>query len=267
MPVGPDGPTGGSSARLSGHAVHRRIPIMTITPSRWLPAAPWIAALGGVLLVVACFYPGQMNSDSLHQLWQARTGLYNDWHPPIMSWWWRLIDLVIPGPLGVLLFHSLLFWFGLASLLQDRLQPLPAAAYTLLIGLAPSCFALLGTIWKDVGLGAALLAAVALINQYRRSRSWYFLCGAAALLFYGCAVRKNAATAIMPMAIWTGLLWAGNAATPAQRWRSVLYSNWSRAGDVLDLPAGECGSDPVAENLPVTGDLPARSGLPFRGLA
>ena len=74
--------------------------------------ALWIIVpvLIGIVFTLYVFYPGYMSNDSVDQLTQGRENLYNAWHPPIMSWVWGRLDQVIPGPLGMLIFHNLLFW-------------------------------------------------------------------------------------------------------------------------------------------------------------
>src|SRR4051794_3012093 len=92
-------------------------------------------------LVVTCvvFYPGYMTDDSITQLRQAREGYYGDWHPPIMAWIWRILDRIIPGPFGMVLFHNLLFWTGLSFIAYlTTLTHLGAAASVLFVGLFPS---------------------------------------------------------------------------------------------------------------------------------
>ncbi len=181
--------------------------------------AHWAAGLIGFTLIILCFYPGQMSADSLDHLRQARAGIYTDWHSPVMSWWWGCIDRIVPGPFGLLVFHNLLFWSGLAGLLGARFTPVWAAILTLALGLAPCCVGLLGTIWSDVGMGAAMLLAVALIDRFSRTRSWPLLSGAALLLLYACAVRKNAAAAVLPVAIWAATIATDRGRTASRFWR------------------------------------------------
>lgn len=174
--------------------------------SRAAELAPWLAAGAGVALITAAFYPGYMSSDSIDQLMQGRSGSYFDWHPALMSWLWGRVDRLIPGPLGMLLLHNLLFWGALALLLRTWYRPATAAVLVLAVGLTPSCFGLLSTIWKDVGFAAALLLAFAILVRISRGASLAWLAPVALLLFYGCGVRRNGASAVVPLAIWAGLL-------------------------------------------------------------
>lgn len=165
------------------------------------------AALVGIAATAATFYPGTMPEDAIIQLTEARTGVFYDWHPPLMSWVWSLLDQVVPGPFGMLLLHNLLFWLGLVRLVYlCRLPGLPSAALILAIGWFPPIFTGLGTIWKDVGMASALLLAFALLlgTRQRASRTAFAL--SLACLLYALSVRHNAALAVYPLALWAGVI-------------------------------------------------------------
>lgn len=167
----------------------------------------YLVCLAGFVLTVAAFYPGVMSPDSIDQWMQGRTWNFYDIHPPIMSALWGLFDRVWPGPAGMLLFHNALFWGAAAlfwRLTRDRSIVLGMAFAA--FGLMPQVLALLGSIWKDVGLGVALFMASALLYGAVR-RGWRFaLLAACPLLFYGYGVRLNAAPAVLPFALWSGFV-------------------------------------------------------------
>jgi hypothetical protein len=166
-----------------------------------------LAAIVGLVLISLCFYPGYMSPDSVDQLRQARTHAFDDWHPPMMSLVWWVVERVIPGPFGMLILHNVLFWGGLALIVY--FTPLPsflAVAAILLIGLFPPVFALLGTIWKDVGMAASLLLGYALILYADRRSSRTALMLGVGSLFYATAVRHNAVAATLPIALWSGFV-------------------------------------------------------------
>jgi len=169
-----------------------------------------LAAAAGIALTIACYYPGYVTSDPVDQLSQARKGIFSDWHPPVMGWVWGRFDRVVPGPAGMLLLHNVLFWGALALVADTSIEGCGglAAATVLGVGLLPPVFALLGTIWKDVGLAAALLLAFALLLRADRQSSKIALLLALPPLFYGFAVRHNAVVAVAPLSVWFGLLLA-----------------------------------------------------------
>src|SRR5436190_1598884 len=111
-----------------------------------------LCAASGFASTLFTFWPGQMNVDALIQLQQARSFVFNDVHPPIMSLLWSGFDQVIPGSAGMLAFHNLMFWTGLGIVVY-LLKPPPvcAALAILAVGLFPPVLSALGTIWKDVG--------------------------------------------------------------------------------------------------------------------
>lgn len=175
------------------------------SPGARRAVAALAAAAGAFALLLACFQPGLMSFDSFQQLEQARTGQYSDFHPPIMAFVWSGLDRVVPGPLGMLLLHGAMFFGGLALLLGAAMRTAwSGAGGVLVVALLPPVFANLGTIWKDVGLAAALVAAAATTLRGARGGTKAWFAAALPLLFYANAVRHNATAAVLPLAI----LWA-----------------------------------------------------------
>ncbi len=181
---------------------------MTAPPTPRAPRAHWLVFL---LVTAACFagvvwafWPGYMSYDSFRQLAEARSGEFSDWHPPVMSAVWRLLDRLVPGPSGMLVLHNAMFFVGLSLLLAARLRPLAAAAAMVAFAAVPSVTGLLSTVWKDVGLGASLTLAVGLLLWAAERRSWAALWASLLPLAYGTAVRHEALFASVPLALWWG---------------------------------------------------------------
>ena len=188
-------------------------------------AAVIAAATIGLLVTLACFWPGYMSEDSIEQLAQARSGDYDPWHPPVMSWVWHVTDRAVPGPAGMLILHGVLLWSGLALVAARTIaRPALAGAAVLALGFLPPVFALAGTIWKDVALGVAMVLALGLllVADQRRSRTALF--AAVPLLFYAAAVRYNGASAVLPLALWGGTVVArrGGLAAGAGLFAAIL---------------------------------------------
>jgi hypothetical protein len=168
-----------------------------------------LVIIAGLLTTVIVFAPGYMSSDSIDQLAQGRSGRYGDWFSPVMSWFWGRLDCVVPGPLGMLVFHNLLFWSGLGlwvALVAPRWNLIVKCLLVLVIGFFPPIFLLLSTIWKDVGMAAAFLFASALLLYAERRRSLASLVLSLPALWYGVAVRHNAAIAALPLTIYAGFI-------------------------------------------------------------
>jgi hypothetical protein len=179
------------------------------------------AALGAGL---ACYllYPGMMSGDSFIQLEEARTGVYYDWHPPLMAWVWSRLDCIIPGPFGMLLLQNLMFWSGL-GLIVFHLDRSPGASFLLILGIGalPPILSTLGTIWKDVAMGSALVLVFGLLLHIHRRHSLGWLALAVPVLFYAIGVRHNALLAALPLGVWIGDL-IRRRATPRAMHSSLL---------------------------------------------
>ena len=187
---------------------------------RLLSALPFVfAAVIGAFVTVATFWPGYMSTDSLRQFMEARVQRFTDWHPPLMSWLWARLDSMVPGPGGMLVFQNVCFWTGLALLVHNCFRSMPAAAAVLVIGFLPPVFGLLSTIWKDVGFGACLLLAYALMQRARIGRSQWVLWTSLVPLAYGTLIRHNGLFAALPLALWWGKLFSSiNPRRWARRW-------------------------------------------------
>jgi hypothetical protein len=170
------------------------------------------------------FFPGLMSTDSIDQYRQALTGVYTDWHPPLMAIVLHLI-LSLGGALGILMLSQCLAGvFGVRALARaviallygdygDRVPERRAAWLPLLVLLAllvpvtPLAFYLM-TFWKDVWAMILLLWISALLLHL-------FRCGPAPkrlLLLIGLTamlglVRHNAVVVlpVVGLAIWEGM--------------------------------------------------------------
>jgi hypothetical protein len=171
----------------------------------WL--AGYLACFAGFLLCVVAFYPGYISPDSIRQLNEGRAWSFTDWHPPLMAAVWGIVDRAVPGPFGMLLLHNAVFWGALALFRRATYRRGMWPGLCLVAsGFLPPVLALLSTVWKDVGLGASLLLASALLYTARREGSRVALLLSIPFLFYGYGVRQNAAPAILPLALWTGFV-------------------------------------------------------------
>lgn len=170
-------------------------------------AGGYVVCVAGFVLVLAAFWPGVMSPDSIDQWRQGRAWDFYDIHPPVMSALWGLLDRVWPGPAPLLLLHNALFWGAAAlfwRLTRERSSVVGLAFAS--FGFMPQVLALLGSIWKDVGLGVSLFMASALLYGATRCEWRFAVWAACPLLFYAYGVRLNAAPAVLPFALWSGLI-------------------------------------------------------------
>src|SRR6185369_808845 len=173
------------------------------------------AAALGFFAICLVFYPGFLNNDSQWQFEQARTGFFNNEHPPLMAFAWRYLDKLVPGGGGLFLFHDFLFWLGFALFVSraasSRRQALLASAVVV-------CFLPLllsfGMLVKDGGFAYALVLSSAALFRAERDRSLAWIAISMLALFYAVGLRHNGLGAALPLA-----LWAGSIAAP--RWNSM----------------------------------------------
>ncbi len=166
--------------------------------------AGYVLCASGFALTLWAFYPGLMTPDSIDQWAQGRAWSFNDVHPPLMSALWGLFDRAWAGPAPMLVFHNLLFWGGAALFWRATRDAAPRLSLAFAaLGFTPQVWATLSTIWKDVGLGAALFLASALLYGAGRHGWRWGVFAACPLLFYGYGARLNAAPAVLPLALWS----------------------------------------------------------------
>jgi len=187
---------------------------MEFSPS--LKRFPWMEFTLCVFLglaVIALFHPGLMTNDSILQYDQALHGQFSDAHPPLMSALWRLLNTIVAGPMGMLIFHVILFFTGLFLLVDSQAVSRPVRLMAIVgITFWPAVFTQLGVIWKDVGLSTSFFLACGLLANNRLPRGRVGLAGL--FLFYGVSVRHNAWPAALPLCAWgVDTYW------PQMKWR------------------------------------------------
>lgn len=161
--------------------------------------------LASGLAVFQHFAPGAMSPDSISMLSQARSNIFEDGHPPFVTWVWQWLDRVVPGPEPLLVLHLALFYGGL-FLVFTALAPkygwpvLPACAA---VALWPPVVAILGAIWTDITMASFFLAAAGLwlhgAGSRSSARSFWLSALALAGIALAVASRHNAAAAAYPL--------------------------------------------------------------------
>jgi dolichol-phosphate mannosyltransferase len=168
-----------------------------ILPSGW-PIG--LIALIGFVVSILAFFPGWMSPDSLAQYSEAKEGVYRDWHPVLMAWWWRQLDQLYAGP-GLLLIQNLVLYWGAWRLLAMASRRwVGRYAYLIpLLGFWPGLLFPLGQIWKDIGFACSMFFAWAvLINAYAHSRKLKFIerAGVFILALFAFGVKTNGLVAL-----------------------------------------------------------------------
>lgn len=110
------------------------------------------------VLITDAYYPGHITYDGIWQLSQARAHQYNDWHPPLLTFLWGLIDRVWPGSGALLILDQGFLSSGIFLALRRYYAPIASASITIFMILSPPLLGVSGMIAKD----ALLLCCFAL---------------------------------------------------------------------------------------------------------
>lgn len=162
----------------------------------------------GWLAMMLYAYPGYMSFDSIWQLTEARSGQLGDAHPPMMSALWGAVDRVIAGPFGMLVIQTTGFLAGAHLVLGRMMSARAAAVCACVLLLLPPVAAVMGVIWKDGQMAAALLLGIGLVMSPRR---WVRLVALGCFLI-ATAMRHNALAMTFPLIV---LLFTWS---PSHRW-------------------------------------------------
>jgi len=196
-------------------------------------AATVLFAWGMVLALSLSFWPGIMVWDSGHQYSQVLSGQFDDWHPPLLAWIWRLFLPLMPGPGPMLvlqlgLYGAALGYLACRSWQQGRTRE---AAWLAATGLFPPTLLVIATILKDSLMAAMLLAAFALLVRFRDTGSRLAQVVGVILILIASCLRFNAFLAGLPLLVM---------ATPTRwivtRGRAVLFLAAATAILLLVMP-------------------------------
>jgi hypothetical protein len=182
----------------------------------------------GLALSLALNLPGHLSYDSIMQLWQGRTGVYNTWHPPVMAWLLGVFDRVVPGAGLFVVFDSLMLYGGFAAL--ALLRPLPswwALPLALLWIASPQGLIYPAIVWKDVLFAGAMLCGFCTLAwseaRWNDVRSRNLLVGAA-VVFWSLAALARQNGVLVPIFGVCGLFFvAARNGAPGRLKRAAAY--------------------------------------------
>ncbi len=178
----------------------------------WAGARPQAARIVALTLLalgsamsLAMNLPGHMSYDSVLQLAQGRSGIYNNWHPPVMAWLLGVFDALVPGAALFAVFDTLLLYGALAALLlAPRRTGWLAAPLVLLWTAIPDGLIYPGIIWKDVLFAAAATAGFTSLalaaSAWERRRLRFGLIVLGFLLLALAALSRQNGLVILPVA-------------------------------------------------------------------
>lgn len=198
-----------------------------MTPSARAAAAVIVPALVGTLAFgasVALYFPGWMSFDSAFQYWQVRSGHFSNLSPVAMTALWALVHQGWPSTAAMLCLHLVLYWAGIVLLAHEFWTTAASRSIAIPVaGLVPPAVVILGHLWTDASLIAAMTFAFALtIAGWRRRRRWPLLLALPVIVYAG-AVRHNSLVAIVPLCMlwvhgWRAAAWGGPGSPPPRPW-------------------------------------------------
>ena len=174
-------------------------------------AAFRMAMGAGLLLTLAANVPGQMSTDSVIALTEARSDVRQTWAPVISSGVLKPFDHVLAGTGLYVTASAALLFFSLMSL--TRLRPRTNWLAVLLgvaVILTPQVLIYQGIVWRDVLFANLSIAGFVLLAHaavhWRSGRKWLPLAGALACLSVAALARQNGALLVVAAACvlaWT----------------------------------------------------------------
>ena len=181
-------------------------------PSRWPQILASAILLTGFALMMAVNLPGHLEFDSIRQLLEGRSGVYSNWHPPVMSWLLGIADNVEPGAAAFVVLEATMTFGGILALVWLVEWPswfvVPAAAIAVAL---PQLFLFPAIVWKDMLLAAACLAGFAFLAHAaarwdRPAVRMALLAGAAIFTALAVLTRQNGAVVLPCAAVALGFV-------------------------------------------------------------
>lgn len=139
-------------------------------------------------------WPGSLTTDSQQQYDAAITGQYSDHHPFIMSFLWRYLDKLYPGP-GLMLLTHLGLLYGSTFFLIKSVDHQKWRFSLMVTPLIPHILCYSGMIWKDVACAYSymlVLCVLAYLSIRDKKLTFSILLPLLIILAYGTLVKFQA---------------------------------------------------------------------------
>ncbi len=187
---------------------------------RMIAAAIVIAGCVASLIVN---YPGHIEYDGIMQLAEGKSGIYSNWHPPVMSWLLGLSYAARGDGWLFILLDTLMGFGALLSLLWLTARPGWVAAFAALVFVAlPQLFLFQTIVWKDILFADALLAGFVCLAHaaahWGNSRARFALLSGATLFIALAVLTRQSGAVVLPCAAVT----LGFIAAQTANWRDGL---------------------------------------------
>lgn len=155
-------------------------------------------------------WPGILSPDSQVQYAMAISGVYNDHHPPLMSFVWRYFNYIIPGSGMMFILHLSLLYIAIYYLIKS-LNNFKYKFVLLFFSLIPQIFFYSNMIWKDIGFTFSFLLVAAYLNYTTVNKKlllWHRAIILIIILLYGTAIKYQAQFCAPVLLIWIAYILA-----------------------------------------------------------
>ena len=109
-----------------------------------------------------------MSPDSLDQFGQALRGEYDDWHPPVMAFIWRLLNKIEEAPELMLAMQLLFLWLSCYLFSISIRSTIWRIFIFILFFTAPFIHNFAGWVLKDIVMAFSWLLALAILFNYSK---------------------------------------------------------------------------------------------------
>lgn len=157
---------------------------------------PYILLGLSILMTLILGYPGIPYTDTLMQYEDLLSGSWGDWHPPVMTAIWWLLNLFSPAPANIFLFQLTLFSVASFLWLKNFERKKIIVWGSCLLFLTPPIFASNAVLWKDVQMVNSFFLSLSCWLCYQRYQKKFYLALSGLALLYAVSVRYNAAAAV-----------------------------------------------------------------------
>jgi hypothetical protein len=155
-------------------------------------AATAVILVTGAILSLAVNYPGHLEFDGIMQLAEGESGIYSNWHPPVMSWLLGLSAALRGDAWLFVLLDTALGTGAFLFLLGSARIPTKATVLIALVIVAlPQLLLFPSIVWKDILFANATIAGFCCLSLATEARAKFLLPVAIILLALAVLARQN----------------------------------------------------------------------------
>ncbi len=165
-----------------------------------------------LFLALKVFSPGLLSPDSVAQLDQALSRKFNDWHPVIFAYLWRILILITDNIASLLWLQLSILYLSFLGLSLVAFIKTKSKSISLIVILSPALpfiFSISGVMWKDVFMTFVFLASSVLLvcaelfrGELGRIKPNTIYSLAVMLAIFGTIFRYNSAILLLIISIF-----------------------------------------------------------------